>query len=365
MLMLKLLSLVVLSGVFLVAGCKKGKEFKVASSLNAKPELFVNLGPSCKVPDGMAADKSGNVYLAVPNFTEYEKWGSKIVKIDKNRKMRDWFSDLPKHKDTGGVYPMGMEFGPDGNLYVADNQYFYDKSYKSRLLRVVLKDGEPTRCDVLVTGFKLANAVRWHKNRVYVSDTYFNLKDKPNSSGVYGFDISEFSGGKTITLQPDAKDSHLVTTFVAQDFGGDGETAGADGVCFDREGNLYCGNFGDGVISRVSFNPDHSVKSQKVVVNHPSLPCCDGIVCDTEKNIIYIADSMTNSIHSYCIENNVLRKVWGNDDDNGAGGLLDQPCEPLLLDNKIIVTNMDFPVPGMKNKVNDDYNTLSVIELND
>lgn len=58
-----------------------------------------------------------------------------------------------------------------------------------------------------------------------------------------------------------------------------GEKAGADGLTFDAEGNLYSGNFGDGVMYKVAFKPD------------------------------------------------------------GSGGLLDQPCEPALRGEDLIAVN--------------------------
>ena len=55
--------------------------------------------------------------------------------------------------------------------------------------------------------------------------------------------------------------------------------------------------------------------------------------------------------------------LWENGDTNGAGGLLDQPCEPLIRGNELIIANFDMPVPGMKNTKFDPPNTISVIKL--
>ena len=65
------------------------------------------------------------------------------------------FRDTFVPAGSGGLnIPVGLDFGPDGNLYYADNQYFYDKNFKSRLIRVVMEDGEPVRAEVAVDGMK-------------------------------------------------------------------------------------------------------------------------------------------------------------------------------------------------------------------
>ena len=47
-----------------------------------------------------------------------------------------------------GVGPEHIDVGPDGNYYVADNQSFVNPDYKSRLLRLRVKDGMVVGCDV-------------------------------------------------------------------------------------------------------------------------------------------------------------------------------------------------------------------------
>ncbi len=365
--MTKLRKVLIISAVASILGActcprdKAGKKLTIVPDANLKPELFSDLGEGFTVPDGLALDKNNNLFLAVPNYIDWEKNGSKIVKFDKHNRPANWFTALPKHPETGEVHPMGIEFGPDGNLYIADNQYFVNKDHKSRLLRIVVKDGKAVKCEVVVEGFKLANAVRWKGNDVYVSDTHFDLKKK-HQSGIYRISLAEMNKG-LVKLKPNATDSHLLCTFTAKDFGSDEETAGADGITFDSKGNLYCGNFGDGVISRLTFKNNGSVKSQQVVVNHPSIECCDGIICDPKTDKIYITNSKNNSVHVYDTVNNSLQLLWINNDDNGATGLLDQPCEPILRGNKLIVVNFDMTFPGLKNKENDEYNTLSVFNL--
>lgn len=86
------------------------------------PRLFANLGETFATPDAMAIDKDGRLFLSVPNFANYAAHGSKICVFNEKNEPVTWFDSLPKHPVTGRVHPMGIDFGPDGHLYIADAQ---------------------------------------------------------------------------------------------------------------------------------------------------------------------------------------------------------------------------------------------------
>ena len=44
----------------------------------------------------------------------------------------------------------------------------------------------------------------------------------------------------------------------------------------------------------------------------------------------------------------------GERDTDGADGLLDQPCEPMVWGDKLLVVNFDMSFPGLKNTRNDE-----------
>lgn len=358
-------ALALAAALFSGCACTRLPNPQAKADAGLKPALFASLDHSISVPDGMALDQNGDIIMAAPNYVRNDGIKTpppaKIVKIVDGKNV-DWFTDLPLHPDTKEVHPMGIEFGPDGNLYIADNQYFANKDYKSRLLRIVLENGKPVRCEIAADGFKLANAVRWNGNRCYVSDTFFDLEGKKNQSGVYCFTLEELQAGK-VTLKPNASDPRLVSQYTSKDLDPKGATAGADGVCFDSLGNMYCGNFGDGVISRTTFDKDGKPTSQKIVIDTPAIECCDGICCDKKTDRIYITNSKSNSVHLYDTRNNTLQTLWINDDNDGSTGLLDQPCEPILYKGKLVIVNFDMSFPGLKNQNDDEVHTLSVIEL--
>ncbi len=345
---------VVLAGF--MSGCK---EESVPSSNLAKPSLFLSLPDKCNTPDGMTLDPStGNIILACPNFNDTNYPGI-LMKIDPSNNVSQYFA-MPIHPETGRGCPMGLDFGPDGNLYIADNQYFYNKDHKSRLIRVVIENGKPVRAEVAVDGFKLSNAVIWKGDSVYVSDTFFDLPDEPGASGIYRIKLSEMQKG-TVQLKPNATDPRLIARFTTA-ANPRNETAGADGMTFDSKGNLYTGNFGDGAFSKITFDKNGNVLSNEILIKDPRMPCVDGIFCDLKTDEIYIADSEKNAIHIVTPQGD-LRTLWINGDSDGSDGLLDQPCEPLIRGNELIIANFDMPFPGLLNSEYDKHHTLSVIKL--
>lgn len=361
--------LIVLAVLGLFSGCREKTEMS-----RFKPRLLVSCGEDCNTPDGVRLNpKTGDLIVACPNFNtnqQENKYPGKLMKITPDNRW-EFFSDLPAHPETGRVGPMGMDFGPDGHLYVADNQYFYNKDHKSRLLRVKVQDGKAVGCEVVVEGFKLANAVMFKGDAVYVSDTFFDLPDKA-LSGIYRIRLEEMNRGQPVKLLPKeqyTQDPHCIATWetLYQDPGvahRQGEKAGADGLTFDAEGNLYSGNFGDGVIYKVTFKPDGTVAScTQFVKDWPRMTCVDGIFYDAQRNCIFVADSEKNAIHVIWLPEGKVTTLWENGDTDGRDGLLDQPCEPALRGDELIVVNFDMPFPGLRNTRFDKPHTISVINL--
>jgi sugar lactone lactonase YvrE len=327
-----------------------------------RPRLLVELPDAWNTPDGMRLDKrTGDLIVACPNFNDKSQPGV-LIKITPQGKAEPYFDKLPKHPDTGHAYPMGMDFGPDGNLYYADNQYFDAKDHKSRIVRVNVKDGKPESADVVVEGLKLANAVMFRAADLFVTDTFFDL-EKP-TSGVYRIPLAEMQKG-IVKLKPKSeKDSHLVVSHETRPTANRGnDKAGADGMTFDSKGNLYYGHFGDGQLFKVTFAADGSVKSDERISGPPTLTCCDGMFCDPATDKIYIADSERNAIQVVDTKDNSITTLWENADTDGADGLLDQPCEAAIRGDDLIICNFDMPFPGLRNAKYDKPHTISVIKL--
>jgi len=323
--------------------------------MGVKPELFINLGDTYSVPDGMAEDANGNVVLAVPNYLSFEEHGAKIVTINSQGEVIHIFTDLPKNKVTGKVHPMGMAFGPDGNLYIADNQCFSTMS-QSRILRLNYKNGKPVSCDVVVEGTDVSNAVRWYGNDLYLTDSIIDeLGTDGDTSGVFRFSMEELSQGTPIQAD---RDKHLIVIYK-----GEAQGFGADGMDFDKDGNMYVGLFSGGQFFKTTFKKDRSVKDTVRLMNSPAFRCCDGIMYDEETDQIYTTDSKMNAVWVYDLKSNVIQRLWENPDATGEDGSLDQPCEPLIYGDSLLVVNFDYTFPGLMNRENDAYNTISKFKI--
>jgi sugar lactone lactonase YvrE len=343
------------SGCRSICPCSMPQTKFIKPQMEIKPQLFANLGRSFSVPDGLAIDSNNSLVLAVPNYLSFDKDGAKIVTLNKKGEIINTFTKLPRQKNTGKVHPMGIAFGPDGNLYIADNQCFTAPD-KSRILRLNYKNGKPTTCDVVVTGLGVSNAVRWNGDYLYLTDSIIpGMGSDGNMSGVYRFSLKELSAGK-----PFAADNkkHLILTSKGQPKG-----FGADGMDFDAEGNLYFGHFSGGQFFKVTFNEDGTIKEKVCLMNSPAFECCDGIIVDKDKNIIYIANSAMNAVWVYDIKAKTMQRLWQNPDATGEKGLLDQPCEPIIWNDDLYVVNFDMTFPGLMNRKNDKFNTISKFKL--
>lgn len=370
----------VLAVFALLAGHVNAGESAVEKSA---AKLLLRLPSDHNTPDGATLDARGNIILSIPNFNndallkekKIEKASPpRMVMIDKDNNLGTWyeFKAEDMQVDTGRIGPMDCAFGPDGNLYVADMQVFWDGSHKSRLLRINVKNSEAVDMDVVVEGFIVANGVVWKGDTLFVTETILahppkieeGEKKPPFLSAVYAFDLGELSGSRVKLPSYDAgsPDTHLVEVFRSSGRVG----FGADGVAVDRLGNLYTSIIEDGVIYRTRFNDMGKPVDTSLFARSEGMASADGIVWREKDNRIYVADILRNAVHAVDMDGNV-QTLHENPDTDGADGSLDQPCEVLVRGNELIVINMDMPWDDstglLKNTQIDEPYTISVIPL--
>lgn len=325
------------------------------------PMLLVKLPPKFNTPDGLALAPDGTVYLSMPNLAN-NTYPGVLLKIVGDSVQ--FVSSLPAHPDTKHACPMDLAFGPDGNLYYAENQYENSKDFKSRLMRIEMKNGKVGAITPVVTGFGLANAVVWRGNTIYVTDSEWNLGTKPGDdkgSAVFHFTLAELNKGE-IRLKPNTIDPHVLATFKTT-VNETGLDNGADGLDYDEKGNFYTGSFGDGTLYKLTLKPDGSLaKNEKLTVSKP-LSCVDGLIIDRATNTMYVCNSRENAIMTVNLANGNVATLAQNGDTDGHDGRLDQPAEVLLKGKRLYIADFDKPEKHFVNTKADDVHTMSYIDL--
>ena len=338
-------------------GCATCEKKDTCAAGMLKPELLFKLDETQSSPDGMCIGKDGCIYLSMNNKNNNFKSPCKIMRITKDDKLEDFF-ELPGHPETKITSPLGIGFGSDGHLYVSDNQMFVkDDLGKSRLLRIVIEDGKAVKCECVATGLNMANGLASKGDCIYVNDTTFGLKDKPMTSGVYCFKISELKADAPVKVTG-PKDPHMILEIKTENADPNYQV-GANGLDFDGKGNMYVCDFGDAEVMKVTFKADGSVDTCKSLVKGGGMKCVDGCHTDGEGNL-WIADFMGNAIAKVCCESGKVMIVAKNEPGDGKDGALDAPSECIRRDDKVYVSNIDITHGPNKG---DSLHTMSVIKL--
>ncbi|MBP5224612.1 MAG: hypothetical protein J6Z38_03415, partial [Lachnospiraceae bacterium] len=226
---------------------------------------------------------------------------------------------------------------------------------------------EALRIETVVDNIKLANAIRFYEGDLFFTDTYFDLPGEIGLGGVYRVPMSDCRT-KSVKLLPKEdykKDPYFLGNTETKALPGrGGDNSGADGLAITDKGDLYFGTFGSGRFYTMKRKGDGSYEKPVLLFEDPKrFPCCDGICFDAKANRIIMTDSALNAIHTWDIAKGKFGEMWKNGDTDGADGLLDQPCEPIVWNGKLIVVNFDMAFPGLANTENDKVHTLSVIDL--
>lgn len=206
---------------------------------NVPPRIAYNLPGEYNTPDGLALTPDNNILLSINNFGNPSLAYPPVI-LRLTDQGYSVFARLPVSPVTGRAAPMDLAYGPDGNVYYADNQFNYNSDFKSRLMRIRLVNGQPTTIEPVVEGFRLSNAVVWKGNTVYVSDSQWNLPGVDNGSAIFKFTLDELNSNTPVQLQRLTLDPHILTTFATQ-VGPDGDDLGADGIDLRQPGKFVYG----------------------------------------------------------------------------------------------------------------------------
>ena len=257
---------------------------------------------------------------------------------------------------------MGIEFGPDGDLYMVDNPGWTgreDLVFTGRILRLRLNEQGVEKCTVVADHMEHPNGIRIKGDYMYVTQSCMvNQKTESGKlmSCVYRFPLDAEGIHCTNTLA----DPDIFLTFITEN---PKCQYGVDGIVFDHDGNLYIGNFGDGLVHKITFHEDGSVKENIRWAQDPAnLKSTDGMSIDKAGNI-YVADFSANAIARIAPDGSV-RRIACSPDTDGFNGELDEPGEPCVWGDKIIVSCFDLVTDEEKvNTAHEMPATMSMLDV--
>lgn len=316
-----------------------------------KPVNFAHLSAEYNTPDGMGMSPNGDIVLSVPNFNNANLLERGLIKeaspafmavIRKDNSIEHWYDFKPEdlHPVTGKVGPMDCAFGPDGNLYINDRHWFYNKEHQSRILRINVKDGKAVDVDVVVTGMMSCNGMYWKGNTLFVTESVLQKTDSGMYSGVYAFPIEELKKEKPVHLKPfdsGEGDEHLVVTFKSFNRLG----SGADGITFDDNGYLYTTVIEEGTIYKSRLDKNNKAVETTLFVKDGRIIGPDGLIFSSKYKMFFLADFLANAIYAIDLEGKVYT-LHKNGDTDGKDGSLDQPAEVILRGDELLIVNMDM-----------------------
>lgn len=354
------------AATILLPGCGKAP---VVYDVTGNPsQLLVTFDPSVTTPDGMSIDPTGALVVSCPNYADQTKPAC-FMRVEKIGAPATLLALSPVLPETGLSCPMGITYGPDGDLYVCDNQAWSGSEkgqFKGRLLRLKFENNKLVKTTVIAEGMEHPNGVRYHKGSLYVTQSMLTRIKDPSGlmvSGVYRFSPDDVGLKIANTLE----DSNLIVKFVTKN---KNCQYGVDGLVFDSKGNLFVGNFGDGLLHKITFDAngkvtgcsdfaktdfDYSLDPKKPgfldKAMQAKMRTTDGI-CIDEKDNILVADFSNNAIAKVTPEG-VISVVWQNGDSTGVDGLLNEPGEPIIWKGFIVVCNFDAVFgPNHTDKIN-------------
>jgi hypothetical protein len=219
----------------------------------------------------------------------------------------------------------------------------------------------------------MPGAVVYYGRDVYVSEARLNVPGKPGLGGIYRFSQDEIersvesarnpdvTRGTPIQITPGEEDPHLIAVIPCVPNERKDDT-GVFGMTFDTGGYLYCGNFGNGIVYKVTVK-DTGKADVKEYVKDPKMGCVAAMFCDTRSNDLYVADAVANAVHVISAKG-ALTTVWQNIPNNGATGLLNRPMGLVVRGDNLIVSNSESTPLGAVDKQDHLWHTLSLIMLN-
>lgn len=322
---------------------------KPLSTQNAPSELFALLPSNCPTPDAFDIAPNGSLTLSCTNFADKSLEGE-LFSIDEIGQVTH-LATVPRLNEKRKANPMGIAYGSDGGLYVADAR----GPNKGRILKLSFIDNVLVKTEVIATGLN-PNGLRYYKGALYATQlTMPKIESDQNVSGIYRFNEND----RDLMLSNTLADEQLIFHVKTQN---PKKQLGLDGLAFDSEGHLYTADLGDGIVYKLTLNLAGKITANEVYANVPWQSSVDGMTFDSEDNM-YLAGFASNQVLKIDVSG-LVSIIVEFDDNDGTNGQLDQPADLIIFENKLIVSNFDLmTAEGFKNSGHNKPYTLTSIDI--
>ena len=314
-----------------------------------KTKLYVSLPTYCPTPDNMDITPDGSLVVSCPNYADKKEKGT-IIKITKDKKISPLVY-LQNIASNLYAIPKGIAYAPDGSLFVCN-----DVRGDGQIMRLTFRENTLQKTEIIAKGLS-PNGIKYHNGYLYVTQT---RKQKVNEGEaveglLYRFSVED----RNIPDFELAKHLIFSTTNTSPI-----HPFGLDGLTFDKDGNLYVGEFGDATIHKLTLDKNGAVVKKEIYAQLPENTGVDGMVMD-EKYNLYVVGFCQNQLIRVTAEKKI-EVIVQYGDNNGANGELDQPVDVIFYDNKLLISNFDLmSTPSMVNKSHGKPYTISYIDVKD
>ncbi|MDO6422562.1 SMP-30/gluconolactonase/LRE family protein [Saccharophagus degradans] len=330
-----------------LTACSTQQATSPETYVNMQPgKLFADLPDSCPTPDAFAINPKGGLTLSCPNFADGSKPGM-LLHLSDDGEVSE-IGTIPGHR----ARPMGLAWGDDGALYVANNA----GKHQGSVLRLSFNGNKIEEVEVVATGLSSPNGLRYYNGQLYLTQLQLPKAKTPKlSSAIYRFKSTD----RNIQIASDLSSNHILFKTQTQN---PSRQFGLDGLVFDSKGNLFVGDFGDAKIYKLELNSSGELTSSSVFAQLPLTTGIDGLAIDNKDNL-YLAGFLQNQIYKVNTKG-TYSLIADYDDNDGSNGQIDQPADVIVYNNKLFISNFDLMKgPGMINSGHSKPYTISYIDL--
>lgn len=316
----------------------------------AHAETFSTLITTTLTIEGLTGDNRGNLY--VPGRTPGNGVPCPVWRVNIANPSPVLVGNIPAPSAATQCSPSGLAFDRTGRLYVTETD---------RIYRFIPNDSAPPTATVFATGVPGTNGVGFDRDgNLWTGDGTTGLgrvwKIAPAGGvGVEMFRVQPMVNTVTFVGPPAVngvgRDVRTVPT-------GNSQPLVANGVAFNKQGDLLIADTARGAVWRVQFESDGTLRSktgcdttftantlclENILVAHPLLDGIDGFVLDEAGNIW--ADANERNAIIFVTNNGEVTEVFRNPPDATTQlrntGPLETPTSPFLSGRKLCTSNSD------------------------